>query len=106
MVPGKTLQENWSKINWERQSHWCLTNQEYGAIIYFSEQKDIDGIIYLTPFNCGPDFLMEEFVISQARAQKPISTISIDESTGEAGLTTRIDAFLDMLLHSHIQINE
>jgi len=96
-VPGKILQENWSQMDWSRQSHWCLTNQEFGAIIYFSKQTDVDGIIYVTPFNCGPDFLIEEFVISQSRKQKPISIVSMDESTGEAGLTTRIDAFLDML---------
>ena len=41
--------------------------------------------------------MVEETVIADLRRRKPVAIISIDESTGEAGLTTRLDAFIDML---------
>jgi predicted nucleotide-binding protein (sugar kinase/HSP70/actin superfamily) len=77
--------------------HWRLVNQEYGAIIAASEMPRVKGIIYATPFNCGPDFLMDLFAIRLARRRKPVVGISFDESTGEAGLITRLDAFFDMI---------
>lgn len=77
--------------------HWRLTNREYGAILAASHEAAVKGIIYATPFNCGPDFLMEKFAIRLARRNKPVVSISFDESTGEAGLITRLDAFFDML---------
>lgn len=77
--------------------HWRLANQEYGAIISLSRDARIKGIIYLTPFNCGPDFLMETVAIRPARQRKPVVIISLDESSGEAGVMTRLDAFFDMI---------
>ncbi len=85
------------QLPYAQRSHWYQTNEEYGSLIHFGRRSDIKGIIYLVPFNCGPDFMLEEVVISDLRKRKPVAIISIDESTGEAGLTTRLDAFLDML---------
>ena len=78
-------------------NHWFLTNEERMALMAVAKDKDVKGIIYLTPFNCGPDFLMETFVLKDVRKLKPITTISIDEASGEAGLATRIEAFIDVL---------
>lgn len=97
MFSPKTLKNAERTLPWLRRSHWLLTNEEYGAIIQLSKQDDVTGIIYVVPFNCGPDFVVEDFVIKAARKRKPVTVISIDESTGEAGLTTRLDAFIDML---------
>ena len=97
MLPKSELKKGEKRLSWNRRSHWLLTNEEYGAIFHLGDQSDVAGIIYVIPFNCGPDFVLEDFVIRQVRKQKPISVISIDESTGEAGLTTRVDAFLDMI---------
>ena len=78
-------------------NHWYLTNEERIAIVAAAKDESVKGIIYLTPFNCGPDFLMETYVLKDARKFKPITTISIDEASGEAGLATRIEAFIDVL---------
>lgn len=77
--------------------HWHLTNRECGAILHLCQDPAIKGIIHITPFNCGPDFLMEEFVLREVRKQKPVTMISLDESSGEAGLDTRLDAFFDII---------
>jgi len=97
MFSPETLKNAEKTLPWLKRSHWLLTNEEYGALIELSKQSDVTGIIYVVPFNCGPDFVIEDFVIKEIRKRKPVSVISIDESTGEAGLTTRLDAFIDML---------
>jgi len=40
---------------------------------------------------------METYVLKDIRKFKPVTTISIDEASGEAGLATRIEAFIDVL---------
>ncbi len=97
MIDPEELRLNFRQLPFHSQSHWYLTNEEYGALRHFGQRPDIAGIIYLIPFNCGPDFMVEETVIADLRRRKPVAIISIDESTGEAGLTTRLDAFIDML---------
>lgn len=97
MIPTGETQRQLRRLPFAQRSHWTLTNEEYGALLHFGERPDITGIIYLIPFNCGPDFMVEETIISELRRTKPVAIISIDESTGEAGLTTRLDAFIDML---------
>lgn len=78
-------------------NHWYITNEERIALVAAAKDESVKGIIYLTPFNCGPDFLMETYVLKDIRKLKPITTISIDEASGEAGLATRIEAFIDVL---------
>lgn len=93
----ESIERGFSELHKCYHYHWRLTNREYGSIIAASHEPNIKGIIYVTPFNCGPDFLMEKFAIGLARRNKPVVSISFDESTGEAGLLTRLDAFFDML---------
>lgn len=97
MVPAAEVRRRLKQLPFVQQSHWYLTNEEFGALLHFGQRPDIIGIVYLIPFNCGPDFMVEETVIADLRKHKPVAIISIDESTGEAGLTTRLDAFIDML---------
>ncbi len=60
---------------------------------------DVDGIISVVAFGCGPDSLMIDIVTRAAkrRWRKPLMNITIDEHTAEAGLVTRLEAFVDML---------
>lgn len=60
---------------------------------------DVDGIISVVAFGCGPDSLMVDVVVRAAkrRWKKPLMNITIDEHTAEAGLVTRLEAFVDML---------
>lgn len=83
--------------NVERKLHWNFANKVLGSAIYYSKKDYIDGIIYVTPFGCSPDALMKESMIKYLNHKKPLLTITIDEHTGEAGLVTRIEAFLDMI---------
>jgi predicted nucleotide-binding protein (sugar kinase/HSP70/actin superfamily) len=66
---------------------------------YLSGSMDVDGIISVVAFGCGPDSMMIEVISRAARKRfnKPLMNITIDEHTAEAGLVTRIEAFVDML---------
>ena len=54
--------------------------------------------VYLSNFGCGPDsFLMTFF--KDIMADKPCLFLELDEHSADAGLVTRLEAFLDSLSH-------
>lgn len=78
--------------------YWTFEDEVIGAAGHYFE-TDIDGIICVVCFGCGPDSLMMD-VIQRASKQyvsTPLMMVIIDEHTGEAGLVTRVEAFIDML---------
>ncbi|MEA1961836.1 MAG: acyl-CoA dehydratase activase-related protein [Bacillota bacterium] len=75
---------------------WTLGRRIVGSALCMKEQEDIDGIIYLACFGCGPDSLIGDIVERKVNG-KPWMLLTIDEHTGEAGMVTRLEAFVDML---------
>ncbi len=81
-----------------QRMYWANEREMTGAAGFYMKDAKIDGIISLTAFGCGPDSLMVERIIRNAkRYNKPILNLTIDEQTGEAGFITRLEAFVDML---------
>lgn len=78
---------------------WTLGRLLIGAGYYFLDAAHITGLIHLSSFACGPDALIGELIASRARSRpgKPFMNIVVDEHSGEAGLLTRLEAFLDMV---------
>jgi predicted nucleotide-binding protein (sugar kinase/HSP70/actin superfamily) len=70
-----------------------------GTIMHFLESKTVDGIIHMMIFSCGPDSIAGEMAMRFAKRTKGVQMLQLvlDELTGEAGFTTRIEAFVDML---------
>ncbi len=70
-----------------------------GSAFTFAEDKDVNGIIYLTPFACGLDSIIIEFIERRLKSHYnvPFLKLTIDEHTGEAGFDTRLEAFLDLM---------
>ena len=61
-------------------------------------REGIDGLIHLAPFNCTPEIVAVSVLPRLARDYDvPLLTLSIDEHSGEAGLITRLEAFVDLL---------
>ncbi|MGB4716715.1 MAG: acyl-CoA dehydratase activase-related protein [Bacillota bacterium] len=57
-----------------------------------------DGIIQVAPFTCMPEIVAESVLHRVSREQGIAAmTVVVDEQTGEAGLVTRLEAFVDML---------
>jgi len=52
--------------------------------------------VLLTNFGCGPDSFFIKYMETEI-AGKPYLTLEVDEHTGDAGMITRIEAFLDTL---------
>ncbi|MBQ4123474.1 2-hydroxyacyl-CoA dehydratase [bacterium] len=78
--------------------YWANEYEITGAASHYIQDKNIDGVITINAFGCGPDSLMLERISRFSRKfGKPILNLSIDEHTGEAGFVTRIEAFVDML---------
>lgn len=75
---------------------WTLGRKSVGTAIHLSQQEQIDGIIYLACFGCGPDSMIGDLLERKIK-NKPFMMITIDEHTGEAGMITRLEAFCDML---------
>lgn len=78
--------------------YWANQKEMTGAAGHFMKDINVDGIITVTSFGCGPDSLMIETLIRKAKTfNKPMLNLTIDEQTGEAGFITRLEAFVDML---------
>jgi len=77
---------------------WSQAKRLFGAGRSFVTDPGVDGLIYLSCFACGTDSMTQDLLARQARLNhKPYMVITLDEHSGEAGLITRLEAFLDML---------
>lgn len=78
---------------------WTLGKRMIGSALNFYHSRQLNGLIYLTSFGCGPEALVEEMVARWAKQQGdlPLMMLTIDEHTGEAGMITRLEAFTEMI---------
>ncbi|MDF2673045.1 MAG: 2-hydroxyglutaryl-CoA dehydratase [Clostridiales bacterium] len=79
-----------------KRPFWTFARNSYGFTTYLSQDNSIDGIVYISSFACGIDSIVIE-LIKDRIGNFPLLILKIDEHTGEAGLDTRIEAFVDML---------
>ncbi|HHT02102.1 MAG TPA: hypothetical protein GXZ96_05370 [Firmicutes bacterium] len=96
MVPGALVSAGNARL--VKPLFWSLGQRILGAAAHFLDGH-VDGVIHLTSFGCGPDSLVGEMIARWARRGKrvPFMSLSFDEHSGEAGLVTRLEAFVDML---------
>ncbi|MGE5454676.1 MAG: hypothetical protein ACM3O9_05720 [Methylocystaceae bacterium] len=68
-----------------------------GYAVSFARQG-FDGLIQVGPLTCMPEIVAQAILPQVGRQEQiPIMTLWVDEQTGEAGLQTRLEAFVDML---------
>lgn len=61
-------------------------------------QEGVDGLIHLAPFDCTPEIVAASVLPRLSRDHDvPLLALSFDEHSGEAGLVTRLEAFVDLL---------
>ena len=77
-----------------------------GASFYLIESGSIDGLVHLGSFGCGPDSFLRELIADKIRKYPEIAYLSLilDEHTGEAGLVTRLEAFIDLIERRKIKV--
>lgn len=82
----------------DKQMFWTFSNRTIASAYHFFEDNEIDGVIHVTAFGCGPDAFIGKYLeLDSASYAKPFMTLRVDEHTGENHLQTRLEAFIDML---------
>ena len=73
------------------------TQESLGSAIMFKDEG-WDGMIHLYPLTCMPEIITRSILphISK-KFNFPILSLVLDEHTGEAGLQSRLEAFIDLL---------
>ncbi|MCL6472456.1 MAG: acyl-CoA dehydratase activase-related protein [Firmicutes bacterium] len=97
MIPHKVLDREAGKL--PKRLFWSYEKEVVGAAFHWMQTKSVDGIIYILSFACGQDSLIQVLLETKAKKQSdvPLMSLVIDEHSGEAGLVTRVEAFIDML---------
>ncbi len=80
-------------------NYWTYNKEIIASVSHYLDS--VDGVILLTIFPCGPDSLSNEMVLRTVNI--PIIPIIIDEESGNAGIITRIESFLDILEERRLQ---
>ena len=83
----------------DKKMFWTFGRQILGAALAAMEEKEILGVVYLSSFACGLDSVIGDIIERRIRRETniPFMLLTIDEHTGEAGVDTRVEAFIDMI---------
>ncbi|MDO5037517.1 MAG: acyl-CoA dehydratase activase-related protein [Tissierellia bacterium] len=74
---------------------WTFNRELLGSILKYQDQ--VHGIILLSSFNCGPDSMANDMILRKIKGL-PILKLIIDGQEGMAGVETRLESFLDIIL--------
>lgn len=75
--------------------YWPNGQRILHASKYIARTKNLFAI-YLSNFRCGPDSFLLHFVQNEMNG-KPFMHLEVDEHSADAGMITRLEAFLDSL---------
>ncbi len=83
-----------------KEIYWSSGREIVGSLFHFLS-GGADGVVFLTSFKCGIDALLQEFIKRRLKvrggSRVPLLILSLDEHTGREGLTTRLEAFRDVV---------
>ncbi|MFW6390141.1 MAG: 2-hydroxyacyl-CoA dehydratase, partial [Halanaerobiales bacterium] len=69
-----------------------------GNTVLFAN-RNFDGVIQLAPFTCMPEIVSQSIIPRVSRSENiPVLSLFYDEHTADAGLKTRLEAFVDLLI--------
>lgn len=88
------------KINGKFINYWNMEEELLQVARHFLLDADdeIDGVLFLISFACGPDSLIQELIMRDfKKIKKPFLDLILDEHSGESGMVTRIESFIDMI---------
>ena len=82
-----------------KKMFWNFGRKAVGSALHILDRDDIDGIIYVMTFGCGVDSFVCDLIERKVRRDSniPFIILTIDEHSGEAGMNTRLEAFIDMI---------
>lgn len=94
--PKLLYQKNYQS---SKDMFWTFSDLVLRATNYLYQENKVDGVIHLTAFGCGPDSIVDRMMEFSSKQHNniPFMSLSIDEHSGDAGVSTRLEAFTDML---------
>ncbi len=78
-----------------RNMYWPNGQKIVAAAQYVAGTEGLNAV-YLSNFRCGPDSFIWHYVTEELKG-KPFLHLEVDEHSADAGIVTRIEAFLDSL---------
>ena len=87
-------------VNKRLRNYWHHEEEIMQSIRYYltKGRNEIDGVVFLVSFACGPDSLISELIMRDMKVVGlPFLEIIMDEHSGEAGLLTRVESFVEMV---------
>jgi len=96
MVPPECREREAARL--PKPLFWTYEKEILGAAFHLARQG-VEGLVNVASFECGPDSMIDEFMAQEVRGrlEVPMLTLTLDEHTAEAGLVTRLEAFVDMI---------
>lgn len=95
MVPLEAVHQELATV-FEGHKMWTYEARILGASYYLLRRHLVDKLILVGAFECGPESVLEAFIEREAERQGiPFLLLTLDEHTGEAGVVTRLEAFVD-----------
>jgi len=81
----------------QKKLFWTLSKMVLGAGLYFLHHEgEVDGIIVMSSFGCGLESLVGDMLERFARRKEfALLHLTVDEHSAEAGLVTRLEAFVE-----------
>lgn len=73
---------------------WEISREILGGVAL--RREDVDGVILLSAFPCGPDAMVNELLLRRVKGI-PILNLVLDSQTGAAGVETRLESFIDII---------
>lgn len=69
-----------------------------------AREQGIDGVIQVFPFTCMPEVIAKNILPSISEATGiPVLSLVFDEQSGEAGMLTRLEAYIDLLHYRRLK---
>jgi predicted nucleotide-binding protein (sugar kinase/HSP70/actin superfamily) len=96
--------DRWASVQELADAPYWSYEDEYvgaaGSLLRCAPRRGVvDGLLSVSAFGCAPDSVMSSVLDRAARrAGIPYMSLILDEHSGQAGLITRLEAFVDMLV--------
>ncbi len=104
IIPYDLLSFDDQLLDSDSNMYWAMGNLLLQCAHFVADHPQLFGT-FITNFSCGPD----SFVITYFRdimGEKPSLTLELDSHTADAGLETRIEAFLDIVSSYRVLKNQ
>ncbi len=90
---------NLGKLDLPKPLFWTYGEKILASALYSLKYSDVDGVVLVTSFGCGPDSFINELIIQahKKNSKVPLMILTLDEHSAEAGIVTRLEAFMDLL---------